>query len=377
MPFGVEDTRMADSRLRILTIDDEDLLRESLAVYLENKGFDVLEAPNGRLGLECFIAERPDLVLVDLRMPEMDGLEVLARLRALSPDTPSIVVSGTGILQDALEAIKRGAWDYVTKPIADMEVLGLAVDKALERARLLRENRAYQNNLEALVHERTAEVEKTRRQIIQRLGRAAEFKDNETGRHVVRVGEICALIGRAMGFDPEFCDMLRECAPLHDLGKIGIPDAILLKPGPLTPQEWASMQRHCVYGCEILGPLGSRRDAHAWCSAPNVRIGAAGGNPLLLLARTLALLHHERWDGHGYPFGLAGEAIPLEARIVSVADAYDALRSARSYKKALAEEESLAILRQDAGSRFDPQVMEVFFANIDAIKDILEKWKDE
>jgi len=124
---------MADSRLRILTIDDEDLLRESLAVYLENKGFDVLEAPNGRLGLECFIAERPDLVLVDLRMPEMDGLEVLARLRALSPDTPSIVVSGTGILQDALEAIKRGAWDYVTKPIADMEVLGLAVDKALER----------------------------------------------------------------------------------------------------------------------------------------------------------------------------------------------------------------------------------------------------
>lgn len=368
---------MTETGLRILLIDDEELLREALAVYLEHKGFVVLEAANGRLGLERFVAERPDAVLVDLGMPEMGGLEVLARLRELSPDTPSIVVSGTGVLHDALEAIKRGAWDYVTKPIADMEVLGLAVDHALERARLLRENKAYQDNLENLVRERTAEVENIRRQIMQRLSRAAEFKDNETGRHVVRVGEISALIGRAMGFEPEFCDMLRECSPLHDLGKIGIPDAILLKPGPLTPQEWAVMQRHCAYGCEILGPLGNRKNAQAWCSDPYPRTEAEGGTPLLLLARTLALLHHERWDGHGYPFGLEGEDIPLEARIVSVVDAFDALRSARPYKKALSEQESLAILRQDTGSRFDPRVVDVFFANIDAIRLILEKWKDE
>ncbi len=368
---------MAASPPRILTIDDEDMIRETIAVYLENKGYVVFEAANGRQGLERFLAKRPDLVLVDLRMPEMDGLEVLARLRELSPDTPAIVVSGTGVLQDALEAIRRGAWDYVTKPIQDMEVLGLAVEKALERARLLRENRAYQENLEALVRERTAEVENTRRQIMHRLSRAAEFKDNETGRHVVRVGEISALIGRAVGLSSEECDMLRQCAPLHDLGKIGIPDAILLKPGPLTEGEWEVMQRHCLYGCEILGPLGSLRDARDWCSKPLPPTRGDDHNPLIDLARTLALLHHERWDGQGYPFGLEGEDIPLEARIVALVDVYDALRSTRSYKKAFSEAQSLEILRRDSGTRFDPHLVEVFFTHLGAIRDILDKWKDE
>jgi putative two-component system response regulator len=367
----------AVSPVRILTIDDEDLIRETIAVYLENKGFAVLEAADGRQGLDRFLAERPDLVLVDLRMPEMDGLEVLASLRDLAPDTPTIVVSGTGVLRDALEAIRRGAWDYVTKPIQDMDVLGLAVDKALERARLLRENKAYQENLEVLVRERTAEVERTRRQIMQRLSRAAEFKDNETGRHVMRVGEISALIGRAAGLPPEACDMLRECAPLHDLGKIGIPDAILLKPGPLTPEEWKVMTRHCLYGCEILGPLGSLQDAQNWCSDPLAPTHATDRNPYLQLARILALLHHERWDGQGYPFGLEGEDIPLEARIVAVVDVYDALRSTRAYKKAFSESESLEILRQDAGTRFDPHLVEVFFTHLKAIQAIRDKWKDE
>jgi putative two-component system response regulator len=361
---------------RILTIDDEDLLRETIAAYLENRGFVVFEAPDGRQGLRVFAAERPDLVLVDLRMPGMDGLEVLSRLQALSPDTPAIVVSGTGELRDAIEAIKRGAWDYVTKPIQDLEVLGLAVDKALERARLLRENKAYQNNLEALVLQRTTEVEHTRRQIMQRLSRAAEFKDNETGRHVLRVGEISALLGEAMGFDVARCDLLRECAPLHDLGKIGIPDAILLKPGPLTPQEWEVMQCHCVYGCEILGPLGSLEAASAWCADPFGPAQPAEDNPLLHLARVLALLHHERWDGQGYPFGLAGEEIPLEARIVAVVDVFDALLSARAYKKAFSEEACLEILRQGAGTQFDPRLVAVFFERLDAIRAIRDHWKD-
>ena len=368
---------MAASPPRVLTIDDEDMIRETIAVYLENKGYAVLEACNGRVGLERFFAERPDLVLVDLRMPEMDGLEVLARIREFSPGTPTIVVSGTGVLRDALESIRRGAWDYVTKPIQDMDILGLAVEKALERARLLRENKAYQENLESLVRERTAEVEKTRRQIMQRLSRAAEFKDNETGRHVVRVGEISALIGRAVGLSPEECDMLRECAPLHDLGKIGIPDAILLKPGPLTPGEWEVMQRHCLFGCEILGPLGSLRDAHDWCSEPLPPTRGTDHNPLLDLARTLALLHHERWDGQGYPFGLEGEDIPLEARIVAVVDVYDALRSTRAYKEAFSEEQSLESLRQGSGTQFDPHIVKVFFMHLGTIRTIWDKWKDE
>jgi putative two-component system response regulator len=367
---------MACSPTRILTIDDEDIIRETIATYLENKGFVVFEAPNGRLGLETFLAERPELVLVDLRMPEVDGLEVLSRLRTLSPDTPSIVVSGTGVLRDALEAIKRGAWDYVTKPIQDMDILGLSVDRVLDRARLLRENRAYQDNLEALVRERTAELEKTRRQIMQRLSRAAEFKDNETGRHVLRVGEISALLGRALGFDPERCDRLRECAPLHDLGKIGIPDAILLKPGPLTPDEWKIMQRHCLYGCEILGPLDSLRDARAWCSDPLAPARSADDNSLLQLARMLALLHHERWDGQGYPFGLEGEDIPIEARIVAVVDVFDALSSRRPYKMPFSEADCLEIVRQGSATQFDPHVVALFFEHLEAIRAIREQWKD-
>jgi putative two-component system response regulator len=359
---------------KVLTVDDEEMIRETIASYLENRGFEVFQARNGREGVEVFATEKPDLLLVDLRMPEMDGLEVLARVKELAPETPSIVVSGTGILRDAVEAIKCGAWDYVIKPIQDMEVLGLAVDKALERARLIRENKAYQENLEALVLERTVEVERTRRQIMQRLSRAAEFKDNETGRHVVRVGEISALLGRAMGFDQEQCEMLRECAPLHDIGKIGIPDAILLKPGKLSPPEWEIMKRHCVYGCEILGPLASLEEASALCSDPFA--AKIEDNKLLHLARILALLHHERWDGNGYPFGLCGEDIPLEARIVAVVDVFDALSSARTYKEAFSPETCLQILREGAGSQFDPHVVEAFFEHKAAIMAIHEKWKD-
>jgi putative two-component system response regulator len=365
---------MSATSPKILTVDDEEMIRETIASYLENRGFEVFQAKNGREGLEVFTAEKPDLLLVDLRMPEMDGLEVLARVTVESPETPAIVVSGTGILKDAVEAIKLGAWDYVIKPIQDMEVLGLAVDKALERARLIRENKAYQNNLEAMVRERTEEVERTRRQIMQRLSRTAEFKDNETGRHVIRVGEISALLGKAMGFDREQCEMLRECAPLHDIGKIGIPDAILLKPDTLTPAEWEIMKRHCVYGCEILGPLTSLEEASALCSDPFAQ--KIEDNKLLHLARILALLHHERWDGQGYPFGLIGEDIPLEARIVTVVDVFDALSSTRSYKKAFSEEDCLEILRKGAGTQFDPRVVEVFFEHKEEIRAIHEKWKD-
>ena len=190
----------------------------------------------------------------------------------------------------------------------------------------------------------------------------------------MRVGEISALLGRAIGFDPKHCDMLRECAPLHDIGKIGIPDAILLKPGRLTPQEWEIMKRHCVYGCEILGPLGNRRDTSDWCSAPFAP--AVDGNPLLHLARILALLHHERWDGRGYPVGLAGEAIPIEARIVAVVDVFDALSSRRPYKMPFSEADCLEIVRQGSATQFDPHVVALFFEHLEAIRAIREQWKD-
>jgi len=229
--------------MSILVIDDEAGLRRSLCAYLEDRDFTMLEAANGREGLDVLDKNlhRLEAVIVDLNMPVMDGYSFIQEAVHRSSELPLIVLSGVGIVEDALKAVRLGAWDFITKPLHNFEILDYILDKALEKARLLRENRLYQTNLEQLVHQRTAELEMTRRQVMQRLSRAAEYKDNETGRHVIRVGEISALLGRAVGLGEERCEMLRECAPLHDVGKIGIPDEILLKPGRFTESEWKVM----------------------------------------------------------------------------------------------------------------------------------------
>ena len=362
--------------MNILVIDDEDGLRRSLCAYLEDLGYDTIDAANGKEGLAALRASLSDLaaVIVDLNMPVLDGYGFLDQARVEAPELPIIVLSGVGVVDDALHAVRLGAWDFLTKPLHNFSVLQHTLNKVMEKARLIRENRIYQTSLEQLVHERTAELERTRRQIMHRLSRAAEYKDNETGHHVIRVGEIAAVLALALGLSETDCANLRDCAPLHDIGKIGIPDEVLLKPGKLDPQEWKIMQQHCMFGCEILGPLTSKEEAHSSCEQWDTR--DAGGNELLDLARTLALLHHERWDGSGYPFGLAGEAIPLAARIVAVVDTYDALASERPYKEAFPEEKCLAIIRESSGSHFDPEVVKAFFANIDHIRTIRRQWHD-
>ncbi|HCU68738.1 MAG TPA: two-component system response regulator [Desulfomicrobium sp.] len=362
--------------MNILVIDDEEGLRRSLCAYLEDLGYDALDAGNGLEGLKVMRAHMPNLaaVIVDLNMPVLDGYGFLRHAREEAPELPIVVLSGVGVVDDALQAVRLGAWDFLTKPLHNFSILEHTLNKVTEKARLIRENREYQTNLEELVRQRTAELERTRRQIMHRLSRAAEYKDNETGHHVIRVGEIAAVLAEALGLDAESCDNLRDCAPLHDIGKIGVPDEVLLKPGKLDPDEWKIMQRHCIFGCEILGPLTSKEEAHASCE--NWAVKGPEGNELLDLARMLALLHHERWDGTGYPFGLAGEAIPLEARIVAVVDTYDALASERPYKKAFPEEKCLAIIRESSGSHFDPQVVEAFFRNTERIRSIRSKWND-
>jgi putative two-component system response regulator len=363
--------------MSILVIDDEGGLRRSVCAYLEDLDRETLEAGDGREGLAvlCAHAQEIEAVIVDLNMPEVSGYAVIEQVVASMPELPVVVLSGVGAVEDALEAMRLGAWEFVVKPVHNLDLLVHALDRALERAKLLRENRIYQDQLELLVRQRTEELERSRRQIMQRLSRAAEFKDNETGRHVIRVGEISALLGAAVGLSPARCEMLRECAPLHDIGKIGIPDAVLLKPGALTPGEREIMRRHCVYGCEILGPLSSLDAARSTCANPFAEDIA--DNEFLHLARTLALLHHERFDGQGYPFGLTGQEIPLEARIVAVVDVFDAVASNRSYKKAFPIEVCLAILREGSGNQFDPAVVSAFFANEGTILSIREKWKDE
>jgi putative two-component system response regulator len=363
--------------MTILVIDDEAGLRRSLSAYLEDMDHETLLAANGREGLDLLEGHKAKIqaALVDLNMPVMDGYSFIQHARELAPELPIVVLSGVGVVEDALRAMRLGAWDFITKPLTNMGVLEHALGKVLERARLVRENREYQENLERLVRERTEELELTRRQVMHRLSRAAEYKDNETGHHVIRVGEISFILAQAMGLPLERCEMLRECAPLHDVGKIGIPDAVLLKPGPLGPGEWEIMRRHCLYGCEILGPLASKEEARDTCKLL-LKTERPDSNELLRLARILALYHHERWDGAGYPEGLKGEQIPIEARIVTVVDAYDALRSDRPYKKAFSEEKSCQLLREGSGSQFDPQVIEAFFRHAEAIRAVREKWKD-
>jgi len=363
--------------MSILVIDDEPGLRRSLCAYLEDRDFDLLEAGNGREGLELLERHLADLeaVIVDLNMPVMDGYSFIQEAVHRTRDLPIVVLSGVGIVEDALRAVRLGAWDFITKPLHNFEILDYTLDKVLEKARLTRENRAYQTNLEQLVRQRTAELELTRHQVMQRLSRAAEYKDNETGRHIIRVGEISALLGRALGLSEERCAMLRECAPLHDVGKIGIPDEILLKPGKFTEAEWKVMQMHCMYGCEILGPLTSKDEAHQSCLDP-VHALAMADTDLLGLSRILALLHHERMDGKGYPFGLPGESIPLEARVVAVVDVFDALSSDRPYKKAFSAEECHRIIREGTATQFDPRVVEAFFRHTEEIWAIRERWRD-
>lgn len=362
----------------ILVIDDEAGLRRSLCAHLEDLDYEVVDAANGREGLDALMAAPGGIraVFVDLNMPVMDGYTFIRHAVLHDPELPIIVLSGVGVVEDALKAMRLGAWDFITKPVQSMSILDYTLDKVMERARLLHENRQYKESLEEQVRRRTRQLEDARRQIMLRLSRAAEYKDNETGRHVVRVGEISAMLSQAMGLSEEFAEMMRECATLHDLGKIGIPDAILLKPGKLTPDEWEVMKQHCVMGCAILGPLEGTEDARQLCTVLPQEADDAMECHLIRLARSLALLHHEKWDGSGYPFGLSGEDIPIGARIVALVDVFDALVSERPYKKAFPLEQSLAIIRESSGSHFDPAVVEAFFGNLDAIRDVMEKWRD-
>lgn len=379
-----ENERSMEKEPVILTIDDEQVIRDSFRFFLEDSGYEVLEAENGRVGLDIFSRHQPDLILVDLRMPEVDGLEVLSTVSKSSPDTPIIVVSGTGVISDAVEALHLGAWDYILKPVEDLSVLLHAVGKGLERSRLLKENRAYKEHLEEMVKIRTAQLEEvnrelrgTRMEIIRRLGKAAEYKDNETGKHVIRVGLYSGLLAEQLGLEPGRVDLIRQCSPMHDLGKIGIPDRIMQKPGPLDEEERKIMHEHCGIGQEMLAPLPPD-DLVLYRGHTTIGEDILGGSdsPMLETARKIAAYHHENWDGTGYPHGLKGEDIPIEARIVTIVDIYDALSSKRAYKEPYDEEKCQGIIRSLEGTILDPNIVRIFFNNIERVLEIKEAWKE-
>jgi len=333
---------------RMLAIDDEQDNLLLLKRALRQLGYTQTETETDpRRGIERFQAEAFDLVLLDYNMPVMSGLEVLARisLKARQEMIPIVMVTAQTDRDTRLLTLNAGAKDFITKPI-DLAELSVRVSNLLETRHLQLEQRDHNLRLEETVQERTRELNSTRLEIIRRLARAAEFRDNETGLHVQRMSLYAQAIGRQMGLSATTLDLLLNACPMHDVGKIGISDLILLKPGRLTTEEFDVMKRHTTIGADILYGHDS---------------------PLLQMAHEIALYHHEKWDGSGYPHGRCGEAIPLMARIAAVADVFDALTMARPYKKAWPVDTAHDEILDNAGRHFDPAVATAFHECFDEI----------
>ena len=333
----------------VLIIDDTPDNIDVIAGILRS-AYRLKAALNGERGLAIAKAQpAPDIILLDVMMPDMDGYEVLRQLQA-DPATrsiPVIIISALSEQEDEYKGLEMGAVDYITKPVAPRIVEArIRTHLALHRQSI---------ELEKKVQERTEELHRTRLEVIRRLGRAAEFRDNETGFHVIRMSHHARLIALAANCGEEWADLLFNAAPMHDVGKIGIPDHILLKPGRLDPEEWEIMKSHSTIGAEIIGSDQSE---------------------LMRLSRVIAEAHHEKWDGSGYPHGLRGEDIPLAARIVAIADVFDALTSERPYKKAWSVEEAVAFIKKESASHFDPKLVAVFEDVLPEMLKIMAMYRD-
>lgn len=360
-----DDLRRDIQDSKILIVDDEMLNIEVVQRYLDIGGFkNIFSTDHSGQALPLIGYHRPDLVLLDIQMPEISGLQILSAVRsdpALS-QTPVIILTGCSDPETKLVALRTGATDLLSKPVHSEELLA-RISNVLKVKAFQDQLSLHSERLEDAVRHRTAELEASRLEVIHCLARAAEFRDDDTGQHVLRVGRYTRIIGEQMGFSPQELDILEPAAQLHDVGKIGIADSILLKPGKLTQEEFEQMQRHCGFGKRIADPI-SEADAkilrqHAEIGA---KIIASSRSPVLELAKQIALTHHERWDGSGYPLGLAGEDIPLCGRITAVADVFDALSSKRPYKPAFPLKKCFEILEEGRGTHFDPQVLDAFFA---------------
>lgn len=342
---------------RILMVDDEPANLKLLERMLASDGYtQCVSIADPREVAAAYRAKETDLILLDINMPHLDGYQVMAQLQALGdPLLPPIVILTAQHQKDYLmRALSAGAADFISKPF-DRDELLMRVRNLLDVRLAHRMLHDQKSVLEDMVRLRTEELRRTRLMVIQRLGQAAEYRDEETGNHILRMSHICACIARALGWSEEQCELILNASPMHDIGKIGIPDAILLKPGKLDPEELKVMRTHASIGAALL---------------------EGDDSALLCMARDIALTHHEKWDGSGYPRQLAGEDIPLCGRIAALADVFDALTSERPYKKAWSFEDAMHFIRDNSGSHFDPALVSIFEAIQSEILMIRERFSD-
>ncbi|MEN6449445.1 MAG: HD domain-containing phosphohydrolase [Thermoguttaceae bacterium] len=369
--------------MQILVVDDDlrmlASLRRSLRRQCEDWSMTYVGHPEA--AWEALLETPYDAVVTDVRMPGISGLDLLDRIQQCEKTRQVPVVVLTGLNDRVLkqQALEHGAADLLNKPV-DAGQLIARLRNVLETKRRQDDLRAANNSLAEQVERQRFDMVRSRMSVICRLGMAAEFRDEDTGNHVIRVGCFSRAVAVELGRPRPFLEMLLLAAPLHDIGKIGIPDSVLLKPGPLDDAEWAVMQRHCEIGecilreqSKVVVPL---LDWYAGDS-PEMKNSLVNHDPVLETAAAIAMAHHERWDGSGYPQGLAGEEIPLEARIVAVADVFDALISDRPYRPARPEEEVLSIMGNAVGSHFDPTVYAAFLRALPEIRAVRSRFADD
>jgi len=346
---------------RILIIDDNLANVELLEKTITAEGYtSVLSITDPREAENLYKAYRPELVLLDINMPYLDGYDVMEQLKKIEMNSyiPVLILTAQQDEETRLRSLAAGAQDFLTKPFNKVETLTRI--RNLLTVRILHNEVRDQNLiLERKVQQRTMELHDTRLEIIRRLGQAAEYRDNETGDHIIRMSKMCAVLGAKTGMDSRQTELLLNTSPMHDVGKIGIPDRILLKPGKLEADEWEIMTRHTTIGAKLLDGYDSI---------------------LMISARDIALTHHEKWNGKGYPQGLKGEEIPLEGRIAGLIDVFDALTSKRPYKDPYPVDFACDIIRKERGQHFDPDLTDLFLDNLPefvTIKDELSGHEDQ